>query len=83
MKVDYENKEIIYTCGCCGYKYKEKSAGHPTQYITDPGFGREPFKNSTVPFIYKSDYYRPDTSLNMYACPKCGVVQIESEIHCD
>lgn len=83
MKTDWSNKDcLIQTCSFCGYKYKEKFYNHPTRYTVDDGFGQEPFMAGVIKFIYEEErgYASSNTvQETVYACPKCGVLQIENE----
>ena len=84
MKIEYnwEEKYTTYTCAVCGYKHMEKHYDHPDPYTIDPGFGKKPFKQGLNKFIYMQEQsYGPDCTIQetVYACPKCGVLQIESE----
>lgn len=82
MKIEWNSNERIYTCSFCGYKYKEKFYGHPSRYTIDEGFGKEPFKGGINHFIYKEEQdYGPGKTVTatVYACPRCGILQIENE----
>lgn len=84
MKTDWSNKDcIIRTCSFCGYKHKEKYHNHPDPYTTDDGFGKEQFKEGVNQFIYTEERdYGPDATVKetVYACPRCGILQIENEV---
>lgn len=83
MKTDRSNKDcLIQICSFCEYKYKEKYRNHPNRYTIDEGFGKEPFKAGVYQFIYMEERdYGPDATRQstVYACPKCGILQIENE----
>ena len=85
MKIDinFDNKETIMSCSMCGYMHKIKHYDHPTLYEIDPGFGKEPFMKSENQFIYQNEYgFGPSKLIkkDVYACPKCGAIQVEFEI---
>ena len=77
MKSNYnhEDEYVEYECGCCKYSYKE-------YWKTTSNYGerKEPFISGETEFLCteKIDYY-PDRLIKktIYACPKCGVLQIE------
>ena len=80
-----DNTCLVRTCSVCGYKHKQKyTHNHPDPYTIDPGFGKEPFKAGVNKFIYMQEQsYGPDCTIQetVYACPRCGVLQIESEVN--
>ena len=74
MKVTYDIDERIKTCICsvCGYKHTAE---------TSP-FGRtlegdDRFIKIDLPLGYDGDGYTiPPRRRDIYACPKCGVLQV-------
>ena len=77
MKIEYTKTYEEYICGVCGYKHMIKYSNHPNRYDIDPGYGKKPFKKSENQFIYQTEF----DSLNkvsVYACPECGVLQINT-----
>ena len=81
MKIKYTETYEEYTCGVCGYKHMIKYSSHPDRYSVDPGYGKEPFKKSETPFICSENdggYYERIEKYPIYACPECGVLQINT-----
>ena len=80
---DYKNSTEVSECSVCGYKYKKyyrECTHQEKENDIQNGFGREDFKVGETEFLYleKVDY-APDRlhGVPVYACPKCGVLQIE------
>ena len=76
MKITYNWDEHTRTCTCqvCGYKYTEETKAYGE--IIE---GDDPFVEMDI--VLHSDnnsiYYSNHRSHTMYACPKCGVLQIQ------
>ena len=82
MKITYESDYIVRVCSSCGYKHKEKHTMGPDRYVVDPGFGKKEFILGETQFIFEADAdYGPRVlrRKNVYACPNCGILQVESE----
>lgn len=68
---DYDEHNLItvtHTCTTCGYEDKSDGYGN-NSFIEMEGFEL----HSTD----RSGYYPRDKRHTVYACPKCGVLQIE------
>jgi hypothetical protein len=69
MKVDYNYEEQIRTCICsvCGYKYTEEMEVYGGTLEGDE------------PFIEMEEIFHDtdDCKHSIYACPKCGVIQLD------
>ena len=76
MKVDYNYEEQIRTCICsvCGYNYTEEMEVYGRTLE-----GKEPFIEMEEIFhsTDESGYYSRPCKHSIYACPKCGVLQLD------
>ena len=85
MKINYTETYEEHICGVCGYKHMIKYSNHPDRYSVDPGYGKKPFKEGETQFIFNTgngeEDYRPNVLVkkNIYACPKCGTLQINTD----
>ena len=75
INYDFDSHTKNYTCSVCGYKYTKETA--PYGNIIE---GDDPFIEMDI--VLHSDnnsrYYIDHRSHTMYACPKCGVLQIQA-----
>lgn len=77
MKVVYDIDEETrtYTCPVCGYKYIEHlGTSHYTTIECDDEFIE--MEDFALHSTDRSDYYHQHNSHTIYACPKCGVLQL-------
>jgi hypothetical protein len=80
---NYENSTEVSECSICGYKHKKYYRKHTyeeQQNDISSGFGDEEFLTGETEFLYSEKVdYAPDRLVKkiIYACPKCGVLQIE------
>lgn len=78
MKVVYNHDEHTETCTCptCGYKHtKEYKAYGKTLEGDEPFIEMEGFQLHSTD---NSDYYSRHCTHTIYACPKCGVLQLRT-----
>lgn len=82
---DYDNNFVEKKCSICGYKYKEyyrstRDTWEKREEDKRLGFGEEDFICGETEFIFQEeqDYAPPRLCKKIiYACPKCGALQIE------
>jgi protein-arginine kinase activator protein McsA len=78
MKITYNWEERIKTCVCqaCGYRHSEEMYyTHSTIEGNEPFIEMEGFELHSTD---RSDGWHPSHNTHtIYACPKCGVLQIE------
>ena len=70
-KYDYENQTMTYKCGNCSHTYTEDVCSHI------PNDDRFIELGKTTITKNKYSYYERLEEAQLYACPKCGCVQIE------
>ena len=81
-KFDYTDSSEVRECSVCGYKYKEyyrKYTYEEQRNDIQNGFGEDDFLTGETEFLYTEKIdYAPDRlhKVPVYACPKCGVLQI-------
>ena len=74
-KYDWQEDVAKFIFGCCGYVYEEKLG---TKYYEREGLkGEEEFIELGTTTKKCNDYYDRVEETRLYACPKCGTVQIE------
>lgn len=75
MKVTYDYDKGTKTCTCltCGYKHTEETKAYG---ITIEGDEKFIEMDITLHTDNNSIYYQNHRSYQMYACPKCGVLQL-------
>lgn len=77
MKSNYNYDEGVneYVCPVCGYKYVEETRYNGKILEGDEEFiEMEDFKFHSTD---NSDYYPRTRHHTIYACPKCGVLQLD------
>lgn len=77
MKVTYDWDEHTktYVCSACGYKYTEETKAYSRAIEGDDKFIE--MEDFALHSTDRSDYYHQHKSHTVYACPKCGVLQIQ------
>jgi predicted RNA-binding Zn-ribbon protein involved in translation (DUF1610 family) len=78
MKKTYDYDEYTKTCTCpvCGYKCtKDLHSSYRPLIEGDDEFVKMDF---TLHSEDNANYYSGSRSHTMYACPKCGVLQLET-----
>lgn len=77
MKVDYDYNAntITHICSACGYKHTNTRVYNQTTEGDDEFIEMEGFELHSTD---RSDGWHPSHNTHtIYACPKCGVLQIE------
>ena len=77
MKIiyNYDNDTKTCTCQACGYRYVEDlNCSYKTIEGDDDFIKMEDIKLHSTD---RSHYYPTHNTHTIYACPKCGVLQIE------
>jgi predicted RNA-binding Zn-ribbon protein involved in translation (DUF1610 family) len=76
MKVvyDIDDGTRTYTCPTCGYKYKKEAGAYGKVLEGDEAFIE--MEDFALHSTDRSGYYPSHNSHAVYACPKCGVLQL-------
>ena len=75
IKYDSDNNCEVYTCSVCGYIYN-----YHYDYDKRTDNTEEPFIKLETPLLHTvSRSWEPDRieKISQYACPKCGVLQVD------
>ena len=76
IKYDIDNNCEVYTCGVCGHIYT-----YYYDYDKQTNNTEKPFSKLETPLLHTvSPSWGPDRieKLSQYACPKCGVLQVDT-----
>lgn len=83
MQTSYNRSSCLETCRACGYQHKTYYREPTSEELEDDMFryGQDPFvKLSIESYMEETREYEPNIikRVTIYACPRCGTLQMDA-----